>query len=119
MHTYVMKLDDQLFDDWQRQAKAARVSLAELIRDRMRLGKHKDGKAVTKDATRTRRDPARRRRSGVAARIADQPINAGELEKFGKTIPELIRNSQRILAHDPTCQCGVCQFKREHLGKKK
>ncbi len=110
MKTYLVKVDDAMYANWQAQAKRAGVKLAELIRMRM----NGNAKATAKNARRTRDTKPRGRRPGVAARPLDKSyaqmsdIERAELSQLR------IRDSSGTV-HDKSCQCRVCDFKRKHL----
>ncbi len=117
--TYLVKVDDAMYANWQAQAKRAGVKLAELIRMRM----NGDAKAAHKNATRARGTKPRGRRAGVAARgtaiqraIMEEAVIDAELDKFAKGIPGYVRDSSGT-DHHPSCPCAYCESKRKHLKK--
>lgn len=66
MKTYLLKLDDAVYAEWQDQAKRAGVKLAELIRLRMRNGDGQD--RPTENASRAADIPVAERGTSVSRR---------------------------------------------------
>ena len=121
MKTYLVKVDDAMYADWQAQAKAAGIKLAELIRKRMngaRGGAAKYPKNATQNARRLGGSKPRRRSTGVAAeriRTPDSATVALEVQKRAnelRALPDIGGTD-----HHPSCPCGVCEWKRKNLKK--
>lgn len=70
MKTYLLKLDDAMYRDWQKTARSAGMKLAEWIRSRCNKEKVNDGKRTNNRATHTvgMGNPTRRQRRGRARR---------------------------------------------------
>lgn len=118
MKAILLKLDSAVHKQWSKAAKAEGMPLSEWIRARVMESSRKkqknDEDNSASDARRVRATDRARRRASVASGAVHRNTASYVDGKIGRvTLPNTGGNE-----HDKTCQCRVCQFKREALKKK-
>lgn len=137
--TFLLKIERSVLRHWKQEAKQRKISIAELIRNAMwmyiaakdthlgqrnitdfavPLAKTLEREMDPKLADELQRKPLRGkwRQPAAPAQVSVAFFNS----KTGKTAapsPSVAPTANP--AHDPTCQCGICEFRRIHLGGKK